>query len=84
MSCPKHVETYYKLNIYLLAASSWCSYLSLCDTRNHKTEIYKGISHSLRGAHTSQVSIEVSLNWLLRCLYSACDDGFDVSLKHGM
>ena len=30
VSCPKHVETYYKWNIYLLAASSWCSYLSLC------------------------------------------------------
>ena len=29
VSCPKHVETYYKWNIYLLAASSWCSYLSL-------------------------------------------------------
>ena len=29
VSCPKHVETYYKWNTYLLAASSWCSYLSL-------------------------------------------------------
>ena len=29
VSCPKHVETYYKWNIYLIAASSWCSYL-LC------------------------------------------------------
>ena len=28
VSCPKHVETHYKWNIYLLAASSWCSYLS--------------------------------------------------------
>ena len=39
VSCPKHVETYYKWNIYLLAASSWCSYLSLYDARKHKTEI---------------------------------------------
>ena len=38
--CPKHVETYYKWNIYLLAASSWCSYLSLYDARKHKTESY--------------------------------------------
>ena len=37
LSCPKHVETY-KWNIYLLAASSWCSYLSLYDARKHKTE----------------------------------------------
>ena len=36
--CPKHVETYYKWNIYLLSASSWCSYLSLYDARKHKTE----------------------------------------------
>ena len=28
VSCPKHVETYCKWNIYLLAASSWCSCLS--------------------------------------------------------
>jgi len=36
VSCPKHVETYYKrgrgkniyIYIYLLAASSWCSHLS--------------------------------------------------------
>ena len=41
VSCPKHVETYYKWNIYLLAASSWCSYLSLYDARKHKTEIEK-------------------------------------------
>ena len=28
VSCPKYVETYYKWNICLLAAPSWCSYLS--------------------------------------------------------
>jgi len=46
--------------------------------------MYKDISHSLGGAHTSQVSSEVSLNWILCWLYSALDDGFVVSLKHGM
>ena len=30
VSCRKHVETYYKWNIYLFAASRWCSYLSFC------------------------------------------------------
>ena len=43
VSCPKHVETYCKWNIYLLAASSWCSYLSLYDARKHNTEIQEGV-----------------------------------------
>jgi len=40
----RKLETYYKWNIYLLAASSWCSYLSLYDARKHKTEVYIIIS----------------------------------------
>ena len=30
MSRPKHVETNFKWNIYLIVASSWCSHLSKC------------------------------------------------------
>ena len=48
VSCPKHVETYYKWNIYLLAASSWCSYISLYDARKRKTEMTNDILKKYR------------------------------------
>jgi hypothetical protein len=35
MSRPKHVETNFKWNIYLIVASSWCSHLSKSKCVNH-------------------------------------------------
>ena len=35
MSRPKHVETYFKWNIYLIVASRWCSHLTICILFSH-------------------------------------------------